>query len=86
MNCELCKAKKTLKDVMFIGSGIFVIRCKTCGVPMAVSLNHKSEFDKYEKSLIIEIFYKILKLQGKIDWRMRKIPEHVHAHLRPEKP
>lgn len=82
MACDLCNAKKSLNSVMFVGPNIFVIECRTCKVPMAVSKEHKKEFTLAEKSYIPVIFYKHLKLQGKIDWNMRAIKDHAHCHLR----
>lgn len=82
MECSLCKAKKTLKGIMYIGRNIFVIECDNCKVPMAVSIDHKKEFFNEERILIHQIFYKILRLQGTIDWNMRKILDHAHCHLR----
>ncbi len=82
MGCNLCESKKTLNGVMFIGRNIFVMECKSCHVPIAVSIDHKKEFTAEEKSFIHEVFYKHLRLQGVIDWKTRDIKDHVHAHLR----
>ncbi len=82
MGCDLCEAKKTLHGVRYIGKQIFVIECQSCKKPMAVSVDHKKEFTNDEKTLIQHIFYRDLRLQGVIDWKMRTIKDHAHCHLR----
>lgn len=85
MACGLCEAKKTLDNVRFIGRNIFVIICKICNEPMAVSIFHRSHFRGKEKDEIRFAFYIALRLKGKLDWtKHNEYRGHAHIHLKQE--
>ena len=64
--CELCE----------LGEGLKITICRTCGVPMVVSCEHKPEFSTEERAMIERLFY------GRgIRWEMRSIKNHAHCHI-----
>lgn len=66
MSCELCN----------LNDGFSMVICKTCNIPMIVSMGHKPEFTEEEKGRITKLFP-----DKKIRWEMRKIKDHAHCHL-----
>jgi len=64
--CELCE----------LNGGLKITICRTCGIPMVVSYDHKPEFSEAEKELIKRIFP-----DRKIRWETRKVKDHAHAHI-----
>lgn len=87
MNCELCELKKITHWYYECGDFV-IIECKSCRLPMAVWRNHtmdlKPECEKRMETKLIEVaneFYK--DKHWKIDKVQRKIPNHLHWHVRP---
>lgn len=66
-NCELCKLE---------GCKFKLTICRTCGIPLIVSVDHKPEFSEEEKELIKKMFP-----NRKIRWKMRSLKGHAHLHL-----
>ena len=82
MDCALCQIEKNKNKVLYEDKNFIVVECWSCKVPMLVLKEHRIEFSAFEKRSIQRIFYGILALKGTIDYKMRQIPGHAHAHLR----
>ena len=87
--CELCTlvedrvyvTKKYFEDATFV-----MVDCKVCYTPMLVYKKHQTEIDEADKAMAYHIFYKhsqrIDMSKWYVDYKMRKIPDHWHCHLR----
>lgn len=80
--CKLCELKPLTKRYYECDNYI-IVDCITCKVPMIVLKEHRKYFTKEEKQIVIALFKLLFGdgLKG-VDFKMRSIPDHAHAHLR----
>ena len=64
--CELC----------LLEGGLKITICRTCGIPMVVSYDHKPGFSEAERELVKRIFP-----TREIRWEQRQIHNHAHCHI-----
>jgi len=87
--CELCglvNDRKIATKKYYEDANFMMVDCKTCRVPMLVSKKHFATIDEADMAMAYHLFYKHaerISISGWfVDYKMRTIPEHWHAHLR----
>jgi hypothetical protein len=90
MPCELCELREyTQHYCRFTYPFLFaILDCDSCGTPMAVLGEHRSEMSDFERAFMIEALTVVARFRygdGRFvtDDVMRQIPDHCHIHARP---
>lgn len=82
--CPLCE-RKLITKLYYEDGDLWVVDCKTCGVPMVVMKGHSTFIADEDYSYMMHKIQEIFGETGYIvDSEMRTIPEHYHVHLREE--
>lgn len=89
IQCELCDLvfnRNIITRKYYEDANFMMVDCSFCGTPMLVYKTHQAEIDEVDKQMAYHLFYKHAKRvqpsQWYVDFEMRKIKTHWHAHLR----
>jgi len=81
-DCPLCKREEITRKYCE-NNKVWVVDCKTCGVPMIVWKEHKPTVTDEEKAYMVKMANILFDMRDKkIDDRMRSLPDHYHMHIR----
>ena len=87
--CELCRLtqeRKIITKKYYEDARFMMVDCKTCHTPMLVAKQHTAEVEESDGVMAYHLFYKhagrVDISKWYVDYEMRTIPDHWHAHLR----
>lgn len=85
-DCPLCLAEK-LTPWHHEDDVCWVADCTICATPMVVWKGHGTEPPEHERGHMLAVLLRVATAQLGAHWvdgNMRNIPNHFHAHARPE--